>query len=114
MVWSVITQSPGRPAKRPASRRHGHVHRRDRIRPEHELGIAERAHFGDVQSGQFVLRGDTLANHVVDDVVRRVGQPKDESHQRAHANQLRDKLARVAVEQSTNRAVDTIPAAAVV
>src|SRR5207244_10132440 len=65
-----------------------------------ELGVAERAHLGQVEPLELRVRADALTDEDVDEPVQNVGQREDDAHQRTHADQLGDELARIAVEQT--------------
>src|ERR1041385_3680064 len=79
-----------------------------------ELGITELAHFGNVETLHFGLGGSPLAYHGIDDHVHDKTHGEHHTDQRGHAEELRHKLAGIAVEQASHRTVDAIPRPAVV
>src|SRR5438552_9236193 len=81
---------------------------------ELELGVAERAHLGQVEPLELDVDAHALADEEVDEGVEDVGEGEDHPHQRAHADQLGHELARVTVEEPRDRAVHSVPAPAVV
>src|SRR5437762_9592694 len=81
---------------------------------ELELGIAERAHLGQVEPLELHVGAHALADEDVDDDVEHVREREGHADQRAHADELRQELPRVAVEEARDGAVDAVPAAAVV
>src|SRR5947199_37956 len=86
-------------------RGHGDLFRSHQVfslRSEDKLGVAKLSHLRQIESGDFALSRNALAQHHVEDPVHRVAESEHESDQRAYAYQLRDQLARVAVEQSCN------------
>src|SRR5216110_1135595 len=72
-------------------------------RHELELGVAERAHLGQVEPLELDVDAHALADEEVDEGVEDVGEGEDHPHQRAHADQLGHELARVAVEEPCYR-----------
>src|SRR5882724_7004041 len=91
-----------------------HNARRHGLRFQNELRIAESAHLRDVQTCEFVLRANPLANYQVNHKVHRIGKTENPAQQCADADQLRDQLAGVSVEQTADRAANAVPAAAIV
>src|SRR3989441_12384350 len=57
-------------------------------RHELELGVAERAHLGQVEPLELHVRADALADEDVDEPVADVCNGEDDPHQRAAADQL--------------------------
>src|SRR5438046_2354255 len=83
-------------------------------RHELELRIAERAHLGQVEPLEFDVGADALPDEDVDQGVEDVGEGEDHPYQRTDADQLGHELAGIAVEEPGDRAVDAVPAPAVV
>src|SRR5262245_32642284 len=76
---------------------------------EHELRIAERAHFRNVEPRQLRLRGHALTPHGVDNHVDRETEREDEPDERGHANQLRHQLPGIAIKEPGDRSTDRAP-----
>ena len=72
------------------------------VRFQHELGIAQGTHFGDVQPFEFSRCRDPLPDNGVNRRVRYIGGSENETQQSTYANQLSHQLSRIAVEQSLN------------
>src|SRR5262245_29880912 len=81
---------------------------------ELELGVAQRAHLGQVKPLELGLSTDPLPHKDVDEPVAEVCDGEDDAHQRAASDQLGHELPRIAVEQAGHRAIDPVPASAVV
>src|SRR5581483_9983611 len=99
----VATMSPSDVDGTPAAGRH-----------ELEFRIAERAHLGQVEPLELDLGAHPLSHEVLDDRIEDVREREDHADERADTDQLRDELPGVAVEESGDRAVDAVPAAAVI
>src|SRR5581483_2556989 len=81
---------------------------------QHELGIPEGAHLRDVEPFELHLRGYAVAPERLDEHVEHETEAEDEADERRDANQLRDELPRIAVEQTGDRPRHAVPGAGVV
>ena len=67
---------------------------------EYELRITDLTHLRNIQSGNFSLDRDSLPENDVQHPVEYEAEAEDEANQRSDADQLRNQLAGVAVEQA--------------
>src|SRR5947209_842765 len=88
--------------------------RSHRSRPYFEFGIAESAHFWQIQTLQLRLGADALANNKIDEEAGHETEAEHKSDERCHTDQLSDELPGIAVEQASDVPVHTVPGASVI
>src|SRR6267143_3331614 len=71
-----------------------------RLRSKDELRITKLAHLRNIETRQLRLHGNSLSHEELEDEVDDEAEGKDKAHQRGDANQLRGKLAGIAVKQA--------------
>src|SRR5438876_961698 len=111
--YGLLTRAPGRHRRhrrRLRARRAQRVH--ERRRPL-DLGIPVDPHLGHVQALQLGLGADAHAEDYVVDLEEHPRRHEDEREAGHGADDLRDELARAAVEEAAHRALDAVEAVAV-
>src|SRR5262245_20211882 len=81
---------------------------------ELELGVAERAHLGQIEPLELGLGAHPLTDEDIDQPVEQVRDGEDDTDEGAAADQLSHELSGVAVEEPGDGAIHPVPAAAVV
>lgn len=85
-----------------------------RFGSEDKLRIPKLSHFRQIQSFQLRLSGNPMSHEYFEYPVQDEAEAEYESDQSRNADHLCDKLACIAIEQPSDRAVDTVPGAAVI
>src|SRR5919108_5984700 len=91
----------------------GHRYRHP-FRLEDEFRIAECTHFRNIQALKLGLRGHAISHDRFDGQSEYEAEREHETDQRRNADELRDQLSGIAIEQSGHRSVHAIPRTRVV
>src|SRR5712691_12145690 len=83
-------------------------------RDELELRVAHRPHFRQIESFEFRFCAHALTYENVHEEIEDIGDREDNAYECSTADELSHELPRIAVEESGDRSIYSVPTAAVV